>query len=300
MKKKNEESQAVVKVEAVATPPVEAVTVATPPVEAVTVATPPVATPPVVMPMVSYMTEIAVKSIRPNEQNPRGLPYEGLEGLKASIQAEGIKTPITVNKSFVVLKGHRRLECLKALGIEKTTVLVIEATAEEELKILLDHSERPLNKRELARAFRTAFKLNNSEKKAYSITGDLISAVYGTPKDCPDVFKHHRGTCQLLAKLSRLPEYVTDDFYSKILTCAQVTELDKYVGNLPLKMTGEERDKSILDKCEEIAKAPKKTKTGSGNKKMRTKEEITAKILALPEGQAKNALLWVLGETEEC
>jgi len=86
---------------------------------------------------VSYIKEISVGSIQPNQFQPRkGFDAAALEELKQSIIENGIIQPLTVRKTnggFELITGERRLRASKLAGLDSVPVYIMEDVSDEEM-----------------------------------------------------------------------------------------------------------------------------------------------------------------------
>ena len=74
---------------------------------------------------------LALDEIRPYEGNPRRIPDEAIEAVRASIENYGYVQPIVVDKDHVIIVGHTRYEALKRLGYEEVEVYVSDLPPEK-------------------------------------------------------------------------------------------------------------------------------------------------------------------------
>jgi ParB-like chromosome segregation protein Spo0J len=59
---------------------------------------------------------VATDTLRPYGRNPRRRSVESVRKIADSIEAFGWQQPIVVDKDFVVIIGHGRLEAAKLMG----------------------------------------------------------------------------------------------------------------------------------------------------------------------------------------
>jgi len=75
----------------------------------------------------------AVAELAPAPYNPRTISPEMLDSLSASIGRFGLVEPIVWNRrTGCVVGGHQRLKVLQAQGVERTDVVVVDLSPEEE------------------------------------------------------------------------------------------------------------------------------------------------------------------------
>lgn len=91
---------------------------------------------------VELAQEIDIALLQPHPRNVEIYGDEDITALQQSIAESGWIKPLTVNPEYVVISGHRRFRCGKALGYTKLPV-VVEAfpTKEAEMERLLRENE---------------------------------------------------------------------------------------------------------------------------------------------------------------
>lgn len=250
--------------------------------------------------------KVNVAQLRAHPLNPRLITPESVSSLKEDIKINGVKTPLQVLADGTILKGHRRLMACNELNITEIPVVEISEVSEEEIfGLLFDHSEKPLTKRELARAFRTVYSKTFSEARTAEKLYDVIAQVYGNVpenrmskgiaegKDSSTIMKeYYRGAVQLLAQLARLPEEWTDKYYNREAVSTDIRKVDK----LRTKMLSENAS------VEEIEKALRdfgvKVKPETNKIHIRSKAEIKT-AYHNTEGTIHATLAWILCESDE-
>ena len=73
--------------------------------------------------------EILITKIKESKFNPTVRTSRdslGYKALRANIKTHGLITPVVLSKNLVVIDGHRRLNCLKDLGVKKVNAIVHE------------------------------------------------------------------------------------------------------------------------------------------------------------------------------
>lgn len=79
------------------------------------------------------MIWVAVGEVKTLPYNPPNRTEEAaLKALKDDIALHGIRVPLIVNKDFMLVDGHRRLTCAKALGITSVPVVISYGSVEED------------------------------------------------------------------------------------------------------------------------------------------------------------------------
>lgn len=79
---------------------------------------------------------VATDRLKPYGRNPRKRNPESVRKIADSIEAFGWQQPIVVDKDFVVIIGHGRLEAAKLLGHAKVPVQVATDLTHEQVKVL--------------------------------------------------------------------------------------------------------------------------------------------------------------------
>jgi len=74
---------------------------------------------------------LPLDEIKPYENNPRNITPEAVEAVKTSIENYGYVQPIVVDREYVVIVGHTRLQTLKALGVTEAPVYVFKGSDEK-------------------------------------------------------------------------------------------------------------------------------------------------------------------------
>lgn len=76
---------------------------------------------------------MAVADLNDADYNPRTITEAALRGLGASLERFGLVQPIVWNeRTGNVVAGHQRLRVLRAEGVERTTVVVVDYSESEE------------------------------------------------------------------------------------------------------------------------------------------------------------------------
>lgn len=79
---------------------------------------------------------VATEKLKPYGRNPRKRSPESVRKIADSIEGFGWQQPIVVDKGFVVIIGHGRLEAAKLLGHPKVPVQVATDLTPEQVKAL--------------------------------------------------------------------------------------------------------------------------------------------------------------------
>jgi ParB-like chromosome segregation protein Spo0J len=79
---------------------------------------------------------VATDKLKPYGRNPRKRSPESVRKIADSIEAFGWQQPIVVDKDFVVIIGHGRLEAAKLMGQAKVPVQVTTDLTPEQVKAL--------------------------------------------------------------------------------------------------------------------------------------------------------------------
>lgn len=193
--------------------------------------------------------ELSVKEIITRSgDNVRTGELPDIEGLAASIAAEGLIEPIIVTAAvdapgkYTVVAGHRRLTAVRSLGLPTISASIIDADADRKLKLaLIENIQRedmnPLDKANgIAKLLQTT-KLDQKEvAQALGITPAYVSqyvAILELPKsaltalrDGDITFTQARTLCRLLPNHKAIDDLV---FEASELT---VAALDAKVSHL--------------------------------------------------------------------
>lgn len=77
--------------------------------------------------------EVDVAALKPAAYNPRRIGAANLAALSASVETFGLVQPIVWNRTTgTVVGGHQRLEVLRARGVSRTSVVVVELDRDRE------------------------------------------------------------------------------------------------------------------------------------------------------------------------
>lgn len=76
---------------------------------------------------------IPIDKIKPYPNNPR-LNKLAISDVAASIQEYGFRNPIVIDKDFVIINGHTRLQAAKQLGLVEVPVIVAKDLSEDKVK----------------------------------------------------------------------------------------------------------------------------------------------------------------------
>ena len=179
--------------------------------------------------------------------NVRSGELPDIEGLAASIAAEGVIEPIIVTASetagkFTVIAGHRRLTAVRSLGLTTIPALVIDADADRRLKLaLVENIQRedmsPLDKAKGIAKLLKNTKLEQKEiAQALGVAPGFVSqylALLDLPQGALDdlrdgklSFTQARTLCRLLPDVKAIEDLL---FEASDLT---VSALDAKVSHL--------------------------------------------------------------------
>lgn len=76
---------------------------------------------------------IPIKEAHPYPNNPR-VNKDAVDKVAASLRAFGFRQPIVVDKDYVIICGHTRLEAAKRLRMKEVPVLVADDLSEEQVR----------------------------------------------------------------------------------------------------------------------------------------------------------------------
>ena len=85
--------------------------------------------------------KVSVDKIKPHPLNGKIYALSNIDDLVASIEEQGLLTPLVINQNYFCLSGHRRLEACRLLGIKKVEVTQV-TTTEDEVPLLLIHANK--------------------------------------------------------------------------------------------------------------------------------------------------------------
>ena len=90
---------------------------------------------------IAKVQEVAIKKIKPYENNAKIHGAEQVEKLKASIEEFGFLTPCLIDKNYNLIAGHGRVMAAKEIGMEKVPCVFIEGLtgAQRKAYILADN-----------------------------------------------------------------------------------------------------------------------------------------------------------------
>lgn len=90
--------------------------------------------------------KIAIKEVKPNENNAKLHPQWQLDQIKESIVQFGNNDPIAIDENNVVIEGHGRLMALEQLGYEEAEIIRLEhLTEEQKSAYILAHNKLTMN-----------------------------------------------------------------------------------------------------------------------------------------------------------
>jgi DNA modification methylase len=78
--------------------------------------------------------QIQIDQIKPYEKNAKKHPKKQIEQVAASIKEFGFKQPVVLDKDFVLIVGHGRVEAAKTLGIKEVPAVIADDLTPEQIK----------------------------------------------------------------------------------------------------------------------------------------------------------------------
>ena len=78
------------------------------------------------------LVQIKVADLRPYERNPRKIPQQAVDDVKASFQQCGVIDPIEVDEDNVILSGHTRRLAALELKLDTVDALRVSGLTEEQ------------------------------------------------------------------------------------------------------------------------------------------------------------------------
>lgn len=79
---------------------------------------------------------LPIDEVSPYWRNPRRIPSEAVEAVKASIAAYGYLQPLVVDENSVIIIGHTRYTALRKLGVDEVDVAVVDYLTPSQVKRL--------------------------------------------------------------------------------------------------------------------------------------------------------------------
>lgn len=76
---------------------------------------------------------LPVEKIKPYKDNPRD-NSKAIKKVAASIQENGFRQPLVLDKNSVIITGHTRFEAAKTLGMEKLPCIIADDMSKEKVK----------------------------------------------------------------------------------------------------------------------------------------------------------------------
>jgi ParB/RepB/Spo0J family partition protein len=196
--------------------------------------------------------ELSVKDIITRAgDNIRSGELPDIEGLAASIAAEGLIEPIVVTPAtdvagkYTVVAGHRRLTAVRSLGLPTIAATIIDADADRRVRVaLIENIQREdMNPVDKAKAIAKLLKNTTLEQQElaqalgvapgyvsqYLNLLDLPESVLSAVQDNSLSFTHARTLCKLLPDVKAIDDLL---FEASDLT---VAALDAKVSHLVAK-----------------------------------------------------------------
>lgn len=78
--------------------------------------------------------QVHIDEITPYFNNPRRIPEEAVEAVRASIDAYGYVQPIVVDEQNVIIVGHTRHEAMRQLGMSHAEIYVAKGLTETQAR----------------------------------------------------------------------------------------------------------------------------------------------------------------------
>lgn len=76
---------------------------------------------------------VPIKKVHPYPNNPR-VNKDAVDKVAASLRAFGFRQPIVVDKDYVIIAGHTRLEAAKLLRMKEVPILVADDLSDEQVR----------------------------------------------------------------------------------------------------------------------------------------------------------------------
>ena len=221
--------------------------------------------------------ELSVKDIVTRAgDNIRTGELPDIEGLAASIAAEGLIEPIIITASvetpgkFTVVAGHRRLTAVRSLGLPTISALILDADVNRRLKLaLIENIQREdMNPLDKAKGIAKLLKGTGLEQKEvaqslgvaegyisqYLNILELPEAALSALRDGELTFTHARTLCKLLPNAKAIEDLL---FEASDLT---VAALDAKVSHLAAQAKEAAAEAEAAEPDEDGDDKPKKKK----------------------------------------
>ena len=78
---------------------------------------------------------LKIGDLKPYDKNPR-LNDNAVDSVANSIKEFGFKTPIVVDKNYVIINGHTRLKAAQKLGLEEVPCIIANDLTDKQVKAL--------------------------------------------------------------------------------------------------------------------------------------------------------------------
>jgi hypothetical protein len=78
------------------------------------------------------VVKVPITKVKPFEKNPRRIPERAVEITAESLKRFGWKQPLVVDKDYVLVVGHVRLQAAKSLGLKHVPVIVADQLTADE------------------------------------------------------------------------------------------------------------------------------------------------------------------------
>jgi ParB-like nuclease domain len=77
-----------------------------------------------------------ISTLKPYAKNAKKHPQKQIDLLAKNIERFGFTTPVLIDKDFVLIAGHGRVEAMKQLGRKEVPAVVIDYLTDDEVKAL--------------------------------------------------------------------------------------------------------------------------------------------------------------------
>lgn len=81
------------------------------------------------------IVKLKIEELKPYDKNPR-INDNAVDSVAKSIEEFGFKSPIVVDKNYVIINGHTRLKAAQKLGMTEVPVIIADDLTEKQVKAL--------------------------------------------------------------------------------------------------------------------------------------------------------------------
>lgn len=161
--------------------------------------------------------DVELSKLKEYENNPR-FNDNAIEAVRNSIASFGFKTPIIIDKDFIIVAGHTRKKAAEALGLKTAPCIIADDLTEEQIKAfrLVDNKTAELAEWDTEKLELELLNINidMSEFRFDKVVFDEFTTDFSLPED--DKPQTRTITLSLCEEQYTLCESVIDYFSDKI------------------------------------------------------------------------------------